>query len=319
MSELKTKLLHIPVAQIRENPVALRAVNRQSADYQSLANSIAKDGILNPILVREISSGDDGVQLYGIIDGLHRYTGALDAGLKSVPAQVVNMEDADVMEKQLIGNAQRVETKPVEYSRHLQRILAANATLTMNELAGRLNKSGTWLSERLGILKLSPKIAGLVDDGKINLSNAYVLAKLPEEEQEAFVDRAQTMSPTQFTPTVLARKKEIETAKRQGRDTKPAEFTPVPHIQKLVALKSEMDNPVIGPILVRENKLTTPEEGFAMGVRWALNMDPRSIEAEREKDAARKKSLEEKKTKAAAERAQKKAAEAAEVAAKLAV
>lgn len=310
------KLARIPLKNIRENPVAIRSVNRKSDDYISFAGSVRKDGVLNPILVREITS-PEGTQLYGIIEGLHRYTASLDAGHADIPAQIIEMNDGQVMEAQLIGNAHRIETRPVEYSKHLQRILAGNPMLTLTELAGKLNKSNSWLSDRLGILKLDDSIAGLVDEGKINLSNAYSLAKLPKDEQQAFVDRAMTLSPQEFSGTILARKREIEKARRQGKDAKPEGFVAVPHVQKLADLKSELESPSIGPALVKEAGVTTAEEGFALGVKWALHMDARSIEAAKVKDDARKEELEKQRVKASADRARKRAEEAAAAVAKM--
>lgn len=312
------ELKRIPLKFIRENPSALRQVNRQDPDYIQLVDSIRARGVINPIVVRELPS-KDGSELYGLVDGLHRYTGSLDAGLDSIPAQVINMDDGDAMECQLIANAHKVETKPAEYSKQLQKILACNPTLTMAQLADRLNMTFSWLSERLSLLKLKEDIAGLVDEGKINLSNAYSLAKLPEEEQANFLDRAMTMSPQEFGGTVLARKKEIDQAKRQGKAPTPAEFVPVAHLQKMSDLKEELGTPKIGPILCREAGLKTPEEGFLMGLKWALHLDQRSIEAAKELDKQRKAALEAKKAQAAKERADKRAAEAAEVAAKVSV
>lgn len=306
----------IPLTSIRENPVALRTVNRGDPDYICLIDSIKDRGVLNPILVRELPKGDDGAQLYGLIDGLHRFSACCDGGLDAIPAQIINMDDGAVLEAQLIGNAHKIETKPVQYSDHLRRILASNPLMTITQLAMKLSKTTSWLGERLGLLKLDKGIASLVDEGKINLTNAYALAKLPEAEQTTFVDRAMTMTPQEFTPTVAARKSEIDTAKRQGRDPKPSEFVPVPFLQKLLDLKSELEKPTAGPVLCRESNLTTAEEGFAMGVRFALHMDPRSIEASREKDAQRKREQEESRKKAAAERATKRAQEAADAAVK---
>lgn len=314
---MSNELKRIPLSLIRENPVALRAVNRGTEQYAEFAQSVAQKGVLNPIVVREIATPDGG-QMYGIIEGLHRYTASLDAGFQDIPAQVINMTDAEVEEAQLIGNAHRIETKPVEYSKHLQRILASNPLLTIVQLANKLNKSSQWLSERLGMLKLNENIAKLVDSGRINLSNAYVMAKLPADEQDNFVDRAMTMAPTEFIPTVLARKKEIDTARRQGRETAPQEFIPVPHLQKLSDLKQEMESGTVGRILTNKFNVDTPAEGFALGVKWALHMDPASIQAAREKDEARRQKLREEKEKAAQDRARKKAEAAAKVAAETA-
>jgi ParB/RepB/Spo0J family partition protein len=307
----------IPLKDIRENPVALRSVNRQSEEYLGLVDSIRRNGILNPILVREIRDPETGSLVYGLIDGLHRYSGAQDAGLTEVPAQVRSMEDGEVLEAQILANIHKVETRPVEYAKQLTRILAQNPTMTASELASRLSKSPAWLSDRLGLTKLDEAIAKEVDDGKINLSNAYALAKLPKEEQANFFDRAMTMTPQEFVPTVTARVKELRDLKRQGKDTTPAGFVPVPHVRKIAELKDELEKPTVGPVLVSELGVKNPSDAFALGVKWALHMDPASIEAARQKDEARKKELAEAKGKRERERLEKQAKDAADKAADL--
>lgn len=308
MSEAKT----IPLNKIRENPVALRSVNRTRTEYLELVESIRNVGVLSAISVREIKDPTNNDVVYGLIDGLHRYTASLDAGLDSIPCVVLKMDDAKVMEAQLIANIHRIETTPVEYSKHLHRILSGNPFMTMATLASLVNKSSTWLSERLGLLKLDESIQPLVNNGEINLPNAYALAKLPVEEQINFVDRAQTMQPAEFGPTVLARKKELDNARRKGVDAKPAEFQPVPHLQKISEIKQELESPAVGRALLQRKGLTSEDAlaAWTLAIQWALHLDEVSIEAAKAKDAARKEEQKKKAAAAAAERAAKRAEEA---------
>jgi hypothetical protein len=184
-------------------------------------------------------------------------------------------------------------------------------------LANRLAKTPAWISERLGLLKLTDEVGKLVDEDKIGLSNAYALAKLPPEEQSDFVDRAMTMPPQQFGPTVNARVKEIRDAKRKGRDAGPAEFQPVPLIRSRAELVSELEKPIAGPGLCKDNKLSTAVDGFSMGVKWALQLDPVSAEIQKAKDEERKAERKRAKEKASVERKRKRAKEAAEKAEQL--
>jgi len=175
------------------------------------------------------------------------------------------------------------------------------------------------LGERLGLLNLHEQIAPLVDEGKINLSNAYALSKLPKEEQANFLDNAMTMTPQEFAPTVMGRKKELDKAKRTGKDPAASEYVAVPYMRKLVELKAENESPVIGPVLCRENNLTTAEEGFAMAMKYALHMDPTSISVARAKHDAHKADVEQKRKEAADARAKKRADDATTKAARLKV
>jgi hypothetical protein len=227
------------------------------------------------------------------------------------------MENAEVLEAQLIANVHKIETKAVEYSKQLVKILSANPVMRMADLAAKLNKSGTWLSERLGLLKLTPELQALVNDQKINLSNAFALAKLPPEEQVNFMDRAMTQSPQEFVPTATQRVKEIKEAKRQGKTAAPAEFVPVPHARRMSELKDELTNPTIGPALCTKQGVKDAKSGFALGVAWALHMDNDSIALAKEKDTARKTELAEAKKRRDLERAQKKQKDAADTVANL--
>jgi ParB family transcriptional regulator, chromosome partitioning protein len=101
---MATKLAHIPISKIRENPVALRSVNRTTEEYTGLVDSIRRSGVLNPVLVREVQDPDTKDIVYGLIDGLHRFTASQDAGQDTIPAQITSMEDAAVLEAQILAN-----------------------------------------------------------------------------------------------------------------------------------------------------------------------------------------------------------------------
>jgi len=128
----------VSLKKIRLNPVALRDVDRESEGYLGLVDSIKSSGVLNPIVVRPIKDSETGEELYGLVDGLHRFTAAGDAGLDTIPAHIKSMEEADILAAQIIGNIHRVETRPVEYSKQLQRILAQDPMLSMTALAAKL-------------------------------------------------------------------------------------------------------------------------------------------------------------------------------------
>lgn len=101
---MTTVLKSIPLNNIKENPNALRTVDRTTEEYLGLVDSIRKNGILNAVLVREMQNPVDQSVFYGLIDGLHRFTAAKDAGLTEIPAQVKSMEDAAVLEAQILAN-----------------------------------------------------------------------------------------------------------------------------------------------------------------------------------------------------------------------
>jgi ParB/RepB/Spo0J family partition protein len=310
----KSDLRNVQISEIRENPVALRGVDRESAEFAQLRDSIGKFGILNPITVREKKDETDGSVYYEICDGLHRYSGAKDAGVTDIPVKVVSFDEAQTLEAQIVANLAKVDTKPVEYTKALQRMFTLNPLLTLTDMADKLSVSPAWITQRLGLLKLHDEVQKLVDEGRISLPNAYNLSKLPKEEQLNFIDGAMTQTAAEFAPTVTARVKALREAARQGKEATEPTFEPSAFGRKLSELKAENEKPSIGPALVAQTGITTAAQGFALGVQWALSIDPNSVEAQRAKWQARE---DKKKADAAAraiEKADKKAQEAADAA-----
>ena len=204
-----SELCSIAVGCIRENPVAMRSVDRDSEAYQGLCASIRERGILTPISVRQREG------YYEIIDGLHRYQAAKDCGISWIPCDIVKVNDDQILELQIMQSVHKIETRPYEYTQQLKRILARNPLLTITDLAKRLGKSTTWLNNRLMLTKIkSLRIRDLINVGKIPLSNAYALAKLSANEQINWIDRAQTQRPEEFIPGINARLQQVRHTNR---------------------------------------------------------------------------------------------------------
>jgi ParB/RepB/Spo0J family partition protein len=313
----ETVLKHVLLEDIHEPTVALRGVDKSQEAYVGLVESIKLNGILCPISIREIEVPETGETIYGLADGLQRLNAAKDAGLASIPCQVISCEDGKLIETQIMANVHKIETKPVQYSKALLTILQNNPLMTRSELAASLAKTPSWISERLGLLKLEENIGKTVDEGVINLSNAYALAKLPQEEQHEFVDRAISMTPANFTPVVNARVKELRDAKRKGRDAAPEEFQAVPLLRSRKDMVCEMEAPSAGPALCDECSPETAPAAFALGVLWALNLDPQSVLVQKANDDERRANKAKAKEASSIERKKKRAKEASEKAVEL--
>lgn len=309
-------LRNISISDVRENPVALRGVDKETDKYKSLRDSIAARGVLCPISVRE-KQDPDGKPYYEIVDGLHRYSGAKDAGLTTLGVKVISASDAEVLETQIITNLCRVDTKPVEFTKQLQRMMVMNPTLTLPEVASRVNQSPSWVSGRLNLLKLDVKIQEAVDAGDMNVTNAQALSKLPKEEQFNFLEQAMAQQPGEFLPTVQARVAELRAAAKQGRAADEAAFVAVSHLRGKKELETEMDTASVGPSMCSSLGLTTAAQGFAAAVRFVLSRDAASEASQKAKYDARVAERAEAKKKREIERADKKAAEAQDNAAKV--
>lgn len=281
------KQAKIPLKMIRENSEALRTtVDKESENYLQLVDSVRKRGILNPILVREVRDPATGELLYGLIDGLHRFNACMDAGLEEIPAQIGSLEEGDLLEAQILANIHRIETKPVQYTKALLKILGSNPTLTSAELAGRVSKSDTWLKQRLGLVNLKEDIQKMVDEGAITLTNAYALAQLPHEKQVELVQQAVSKSPTEFCPLANTILKEIQAAKRQGRPAETNKFHPVERLKKMVDIRTEresaMKDPNTSAVIraAKANNVANIDQAIIYALSWVLHLDPVSMAAD---------------------------------------
>lgn len=279
--------MRIPVALIRENSEALRvSVDKTKPEYQELVDSVRKRGVMNAVLVREIKDPATGGKLYGLIDGLHRYNAAMDAGLDEINASVGSLDDGDLLEAQILANVHKIETKAAQYSKALIKILGMNPLLTIEELAGRLSRSPKWLRERLGLVKLKPEIQEKVDDNTLGLTNAYALAKLSPAKQEELLQQALSKSPAEFVAQAENVRKEEAKAKREGRPA-VAQFQPSERLQKLGLIKAERSiletNPAESAIVkaAKAAGVTTVEDAVAYAIKWTLHLDPVSIAADK--------------------------------------
>lgn len=308
----------IPLSLIRKNDVALRDEQRESEDFLHLEESIRTHGVFNSILVRE-QRGPTGELTYGLVDGLQRFTACSDLGILDIPARIVTMDDAEVLEAQIITNVTRIETKPAELSKHLMRILGRNPMMTRQELADKVCQSTAWLDERLSLNNLVPEIATLVDAGSINLSNAYALSKLPKEEQPKHVDAAMTEPHKTFVPRMKERVKEIREAKKSGRDASGATFQPIQYLQKITDVKAEFASGQVRDSLLTQAGVNTAEgqKAWETALLWFMHFDEASkaaqLQKHEERETKRKVEAEKRKAENKAKKEQTAAEKAADI------
>jgi len=269
-----TEYFNIPIGSIRENPVALRAVDRESEPFLNLVKDINRRGVLSPVTVREKIDPVSTETFYELCDGLHRFTASVDAGLSVMPCKLLSIDDAKVYETQIVANLCRVDTKPIEFADQLRRMTAMNPTLTEQDLADMISQSKEYVEARLGLHKLADSIKPIVNEGVINVANAIQLSKLPHAEQLAIVDMAQTMKTGEFANVVKARRSELAKAAREGREANPITFAARPHLRKPAEFQlTEVDIKT----LVQANSLETPEAAVKFILDWSLHLDPASV------------------------------------------
>ncbi|HIF9094481.1 TPA: ParB/RepB/Spo0J family partition protein [Photobacterium damselae] len=211
-------------AQTLSNDGALRelAVTQlQSGKYQprkdmadealaELTESIRAQGIIQPIIVRELTNTH-----FEIIAGERRWRAARQAGLKQVPCIVKSVDDRATMAIALIENIQREDLNVMEEAQALER-LQSEFSLTHQQLAQAVGKSRTAVSNLLRLNQLATEVKHLVETKQIEMGHARALLALPTEQQLAIaqivVSKALTVRETealvkkQLEPQVEAKK-----------------------------------------------------------------------------------------------------------------
>lgn len=297
------KLVGIKVADVSLPEYALREAQTDSPEFLRLKDDIGKKGLLFPILVKELPTSVAGNEKYGLIDGLQRFTIAKSLGWETIPAMVLDLDEAEIAETQIIANAVRVTTTPAQFSTQLRRILNSNPTLTRDELAKRLSMSVSWLDDRLSLNNLTEKAAKLVDEGRIQLSKAFALAKLPKANQDDFLEEGCVDTYPEFSGKIEARLKEIRAANRAGNKVGEREFVAVPHLRKLSEIEPIVkgDDKTTIDLIINQSNPQTIKEAVQKTLEWCCQLDPQTVAAKKAKDEQIK-----------AERAAKQAAKNAE-------
>jgi ParB family chromosome partitioning protein len=139
-----------------------------------LADSIGKVGLLQPIIVRPLGDG------YQIIAGERRWRAARVAGLERVPVRVLTTSEVEALEIALIENLQREDLNAIEEARGYRRLLAEHQ-MTQAELADKVSKSRSAITNALRLLDLPDEVVDLVYSGKLSAGHARAILGVPEE------------------------------------------------------------------------------------------------------------------------------------------
>jgi len=172
----------IEISSIFANPNQPRKVFDQTA-LQELADSIAKHGVIMPIIVNK--SGDR----YMIIAGERRFRASKLAGLSTVPVIVKNYNERQIKEISLIENLQREDLNPIEAATAM-RSLMDDYGMTQEDLADRIGKSRPAIANTLRLLNLSQDVIKLVANGTLSAGHARAIISLPQTDQIKFAQVA---------------------------------------------------------------------------------------------------------------------------------
>ncbi len=172
----KTSEVLVKITMVEPN----REQPRKNFDEDSLlelAESIKQFGLLQPILVQDRKS------YYEIIAGERRWRAAKMAGLKEVPVIIKDLTDQEIVEISLIENIQREDLNPIEEALAYKRLLT-EFHLKQDEVAERVSKSRTAVTNSMRLLKLCEEVQQMIIDDMISTGHARALISIEDAEQQ---------------------------------------------------------------------------------------------------------------------------------------
>lgn len=171
----KEEIVEIPLNELRSNPYQPRKVFDQDA-LNELAQSIKEHGVFQPIIAKKSIKG------YEIIAGERRVKASLLAGLETIPAIIRDFTDQDMMEIALLENLQRENLNALEEAQAYKKLIE-QLSLTQEELAKRLGKSRSHITNMIGLLTLPEEVKNKIVSNALTMGHARVLSKIEDPEK----------------------------------------------------------------------------------------------------------------------------------------
>ena len=165
----------IPVNEVRPNPYQPRKTFNEDA-LNELAESIKNYGVFQPIIVKK------GIKGYDLIAGERRLRASRIAGIEKIPAIVKEFTDEQMREISLLENIQRENLTAIELAWAYKGIID-NLDITQEDLAKKIGKSRSHITNTLGLLNLPEEVQKKILDGEISMGHARVLSKMDDEEE----------------------------------------------------------------------------------------------------------------------------------------
>ena len=170
-----TSAVKLKIMDIEPNRDQPRKIFDEDA-LAELADSIAKHGVIQPLLVRPMPDGS-----YQLVAGERRWRASRMAGLTEVPVVIKELSDDEAMALALIENLQREDLNAIEEAQGIKALMDA-LSLTQDEAAERVGKSRPAVANALRLLKLPDSVIALVSDGKLSPGHARALLGFKDEQ-----------------------------------------------------------------------------------------------------------------------------------------
>lgn len=169
------EIIELNVDEIRPNPYQPRTVFDENA-LKELALSIKENGVFQPIIVKKSIKG------YEVIAGERRLRASKLAGLETIPAIIRQLTDEKMAEIALLENLQRENLNALEEAKAYKSLIE-QLDITQEELAKRVSKSRSHVTNVLGLLRLPKSVQEMIANKQLTMGHARVLSKLEDEEE----------------------------------------------------------------------------------------------------------------------------------------
>lgn len=218
IEEAKTndQIVEIDLSELRANPYQPRK-NFDEEALNELASSIKEHGVFQPIIVKKSIKG------YEIIAGERRFRASKLAGMQTIPAIVKDFSDEEMMQIALLENLQRENLTSIEEAKAYKSIIES-MNITQDELAKKVGKSRSHITNILGLLKLPASVQDMVLYNKLSMGHARVLSKL--DDPKTIEDLAQRVITEDLSVRKLEsivydnEEKEVKTKKSSNNEYK---------------------------------------------------------------------------------------------------
>ncbi len=206
-----------------------------------LAQSLAKNGLLQPIVVRQV-----GAQQYEIIAGERRFRAAQQLKWTTIPALVRNYSDQQSASLALIENLQRQDLNPIEEARAYKKLAAMN-NLRQEDVAAQLGKSQSYIANKLRLLKLDATVQQALIAGQITPRHGRALVSLTASQQQTALHK------------ILQQQLNVAATERLVKQLKQPAKRATPKQHSITALKSR--DPQLSINTIRESVQLAQKNG----------------------------------------------------------
>ena len=170
---IKKELLSVSISDLSRNPYQPREIFKEDK-LEELANSIKKNGVIQPIAVRP-KKNEPGK--YEIVAGERRWLAAQKAGLHNIPVNILDLSDVESLEVAIVENIQRDDLNPVEEAKGYKR-LSEEFNYDHDSISKLMSKSRSHVSNTLRLLTLPKDVIGMLEEGTLTSGQARPLIGL---------------------------------------------------------------------------------------------------------------------------------------------